>query len=246
MKQSDGVSLSAIDEERFGIRVARTNLVTAETWPTIMDFCRANQVKMLIARCYTSEIAVTQAMERAGSLLMDTLVVFSRDLVRHKIPDNPNQDIIRLMRPGDEDQIRRVAARAFDGYSGHYHADSRLDKAKCDEAYISWAMRSCLSKDVADDVFVAAQGDAIIGFITMQLNTPEEGQAVIGGVLPEAQGKGLYRSFLITGMEWLLAKQAATMVVSTQITNIAVQKVWVRLGFEPRYAFYTFHKWFDD
>lgn len=248
MKQSDTqpVALSAIDKERFGVEIARANLVTAENIGDILQFCRTNQVKMLIARCYTSDLVAVQAMERAGGLLMDTLVVFSRDLVRKPIPDDPNQEMIRVMRSGDEEQIRVVATHAFDGYVGHYHSDSRLDKAKCDEAYISWAMRSCVSKEVADEVFVATQGDDVKGFITMQLNTPEEGQAIIGGVLPEAQGKGLYRSFLITGMQWLLAQQAATMVVSTQITNIAVQKVWCRLGFEPRYAYYTFHIWFDE
>jgi hypothetical protein len=34
------------------------------------------------------------------------------------------------------------------------------------------------------------------------------------------------------------------MLISTQITNVAVQKVWTRLGFEPSRSYYTFHKWF--
>jgi hypothetical protein len=35
----------------------------------------------------------------------------------------------------------------------------------------------------------------------------------------------------------------ARMVVSTQITNLAVQKVWVRQGFELTGSYYTFHLW---
>ena len=35
------------------------------------------------------------------------------------------------------------------------------------------------------------------------------------------------------------------MVLSTQVTNLAVQKVWSRLGFEPSRSYYTFHLWFD-
>ena len=34
------------------------------------------------------------------------------------------------------------------------------------------------------------------------------------------------------------------MIYSTQLSNLAVQKTLTRLGFEPRYARYTFHKWF--
>jgi len=46
-------------------------------------------------------------------------------------------------------------------------------------------------------------------------------------------------------MEWSLSKGVRRMVVSTQVINIAVQKTWVRLGFEPIRGYYTFHKWFD-
>jgi hypothetical protein len=45
-------------------------------------------------------------------------------------------------------------------------------------------------------------------------------------------------------MAWCASRGAARMMVSTQINNVAVQKVWARLGFEPNYAYYTFHKWF--
>jgi GNAT superfamily N-acetyltransferase len=84
-----------------------------------------------------------------------------------------------------------------------------------------------------------------VGYFTLRLNNLEEGEAVVGGVQYSARGKGIYRSFITRGMEWCLSKGAARMLVSTQITNVAVQKVWARLGFEPSLAFYTFHKWFD-
>ena len=80
----------------------------------------------------------------------------------------------------------------------------------------------------------------------MRLNSPEEGEGVLFGVAPAAQGRGIYRSFMVRGMEWCLAQGTSRMVVSTQITNIAVQKVWTRLGFEPHKSYLTFHRWFDD
>jgi hypothetical protein len=46
-------------------------------------------------------------------------------------------------------------------------------------------------------------------------------------------------------MEWGLKQGFQQMLYSTQITNIAVQKVWVRLGAELDHAYYTFHKWFE-
>ena len=44
------VQLSPLDEERFGIRSARAASVTLETLPAILEFCRAHEVRFLIAR----------------------------------------------------------------------------------------------------------------------------------------------------------------------------------------------------
>jgi GNAT superfamily N-acetyltransferase len=239
------VYLSAIDQERFGIRTARASRMTLDTLPSVMDFCRTHGVVLLIARCLTSELRAAQAMELEGFSLMDTLVYYTRNLVKTPIPSNIGKISIRPIRPGEEDAVKIVAAESFRGYFGHYHADDRLDPAKCDEAYMDWAVRSCVSRQVADEVLVADLGGAIVGFATLRLNSAEEAEGVLFGVAPSAQGQGIYRSFMVRGMEWCLSKGATRMVVSTQITNIAVQKTWVRLGFEPSHAYYTFHKWFD-
>lgn len=240
------VQLSPLDEERFGICSARAPSVTLETLPEIMKFCRAKDVVFLVARCRVEEVAGAQAMERAGFRLMDTLLYWARNLVKVPIPADNCKVPIRPIRGGEEAIVRGIAAEIFRGYFGHYHADPRLDPKKCDEAYVSWAERSCLSKDVAEEVLVAELDGRIVSFITLRRNSAEEGEAVVGGVLPEAQGLGIYRSFLVRSMEWCNVQSCTRMIVSTQVTNNAVQKVWARLGYEPSYAYYTFHKWFDE
>jgi GNAT superfamily N-acetyltransferase len=240
------IYLSDIDTERFGIPIARASEVTVDTLPSIMDFCRTNGVRMVIARCAVSNISAAQEMQRLGFVLMDTLLFYRRDIVGIRIPKDDGKALIRSMRTGEEEDVRNMAAKSFVGYSGHYHSDDRLDKAKCDEAYISWAYRSCTSRDVADDVLLAELNGVLAGFGTMCMRNPEEGEGVLFGVVPSAQGQGVYRSLIIQGMNWCRKKKATRMVVSTQITNIAVQKVWVRLGFEPSHGYYTFHKWFDE
>lgn len=239
------VFLSGIDQNRFGVPIARATRVTMETLPLVMEFCRANGVVLLIARCPATEIRAAQAMEREGFALMDTLIFFSRELTRSPIPPDTGQIAVRPIQPGEADAVRAVAIESFRGYSGHYHADDRLDRAACDETYVSWAYRACVSPEVADVVLVADRDGSIVGFATLRLNNAVEGEGVLFGVAPSAQGRGVYRSFMVRGMEWCLAKGASRMVVSTQITNMAVQKIWARVGFEPSHGYYTFHKWFD-
>lgn len=239
------VYLSDIDEERFGIRTARAPRVSLDTLPSVLEFCREDGVVLLIARCPISELGAAQAMEREGFSLMDVLVYYARSLVKTPIPSDIGKIPVRPIRLDEEDAVKTVASESFRGYFGHYHADARLDPAKCDEAYVDWAVRSCVSREIADEVLVADLGGVIVGFATLRLNSVGEGEGVLFGVAPSAQGQGIYRSFMVRGMEWCLSKGATRMVVSTQITNIAVQKVWVRLGFELNHAYYTFHKWFD-
>jgi GNAT superfamily N-acetyltransferase len=235
--------LSALDTERWQAVTAKASDVTAAVLPRVLKFCSENAVRLLIARCPAADLAAAQAMERAGFQLMDSLVYYSRNLAG-SLPDDASALRIRAHAAGDEAGVRRVASQAFAGYLGHYHADPRLDRRQCDEAYVDWAHRSCASREVADEVLVGESDGQIMAFATLRLNSAEEGEGVLFGVAPQAQGRGVYRSLMLAGMRWCHTNGRARMVVSTQVTNFAVQKVWARLGFEPSNACHTFHKWF--
>jgi GNAT superfamily N-acetyltransferase len=236
-------TLSPLDSARWNVVTAKATDITAEDLPHALGFCREQNVAFLIARCATTELAAVQAMEREGFQLMDTLVYFSCDITSG-VPDDQGQAPVRQLRSGESRAVRQVASRSFAGYLGHYHADPRLDRRQCDELYTDWAERSCLSREVADEVLVATLDESIVAFATLRLNSDAEGEGVLFGVAPEAQGRGIYRSLMIGGMRWCKARGRSRMVVSTQVTNVAVQKVWTRLGFEASKSQYTFHKWF--
>lgn len=239
------VHLSAIDEERFGIRTARALHVTLDSLSQIIAFCRSNHVAFLIARCLVDDLGAAQAMEREGFLLMDTLIYYGFDLSRLSVP--PAGDVIRVRSfdAGEEEAVRAVAVAAFHGYFGHYHADPRLDRRQCDEVYVSWAYRSCVSREVADEVLVADCEDGLLGFITLKAKSTEEAEGGLLGVVSTARGTGVAQALMTHALQWCQGKGLRRMLISTQITNLASQKLWVRLGFEPSHAYYTFHKWFD-
>lgn len=237
------IALSPLDEDRFDIPSARASGVTIERVPEMIAFCREHGVTFLIARSRATDLNAAQAMERQGFLLMDTLVYWTRSLRESAIPPDTNDVPVRLMRSADGEQVIAVAVESFRDYFGHYHADERLERTRCDAVYTSWAEKSC-SREMADEVLVADLKGSVAGFATLRMDSSEEGEGVLFGVAPTAQGRGIYRSLMIRGMEWCAARGAARMVVSTQITNTAVQKVWARLGFELSHANYTFHRWF--
>ncbi len=239
------ISISRIDEERFRIKIAKAEGLTIENIPDALKFCKNNMVRMLITRCPTHDLSVVQEIEHGGFLLMDTLIYYSCNLRKNPLPEYTSEIQIRPFKLGEENIVKSIASEAFNGYLGHYHADAGLEKVKCDEVYTDWAYKSCHSKEVADEVFIAEMKGKVIGFGTVRASSADEGQYILAGVLRPYQGLGIYRMILINCMRWCVERGIGSIITATQITNLSVQKVWIRLGFEPVCSYYTFHKWFD-
>jgi GNAT superfamily N-acetyltransferase len=239
------VQISRLDEERFGVRTAKARIATVSQVPDVLESCRRQSVRLLMARCPANCLNVAQALEAAGAHLMDVLVYFARDLKTTPIPRDAGVMPVREAGPADADKIEAIARQAFHNYQGHYHADPRLDRAACDEVYASWARRSCLSPEAAHAVFVAGQGTELLGFLTVRLNNPHEVEICLNATAPSAQGRGIYHTLMLHALNWSLVRNCHRAIISTQVTNIAPQKVWIRVGFEPQESLLTFHRWFD-
>jgi GNAT superfamily N-acetyltransferase len=243
MEQHSLVEFSAIDSERFSIRVARANGVTADNISEVLRFCTAKSIDLLIARCDSSNFAAVHLMEHSGFALMDTLLYYKFELAQAITAELSSEARIRPFTPDDKPAVSDIAASAFRDYRGHYHADPRLDKEKCNEAYISWAERACVTGK-SNDVLVAETGSGIVGFAVVRLNNADEGDGVLFAVRPSMQGRGIFQVLLAGAISWCRARGARHMLYSTQLTNIAAQRVLSRSGFYLDHAYYTFHKWF--
>jgi len=236
-------TLSPLEEQQFGVRTTRVNDLTGERIPALLEFCRANDVRMVIARCPTTDLASAQDIEEAGGRVMDTLLYYTYAYAKRPDAEFVTRTTIRPVKPEEVEEVCAMAARSFEGYRGHYHADRRLDQDACDRVYPSWVRRSVLDRAVAGEVFVCELEERLAGFATMRENSPEEGEGVLFGVATWAQGRGIYGDLIQRGLQWCRDQGTQRMVVSTQVTNLAVQKVWVRSGFEPSRSYYTFHIW---
>lgn len=240
------VEHSALEEGRYGVRAARAFIDDVADVTQLVDFCRRDETRLVVVRCPAGSLAVAQALEAGGARLMDTLVFFERRVERDRLPSRNSAFGVRRATRADADAVGVVAREAFANFVGHYHADPLLDRAKSDEAYVEWAERSVTTSGVSGEVFVAEDDEGVVGFCTTRMNSPSECEGVLFGVLPRGQGRGIARELMIEVMLWGAAAGATRVVVPTQITNIASQKVWLRLSFEPSRAVYTFHWWFGE
>ena len=238
-----GLRRAPLEEARFGIRTARVDGVRAPDLHEVIEFCRTEDVRLLIARTAASDMCAAQALEDAGARLMDTVVYYERDFAKRPLENDLSDARVRPATAADEAAVIAIARESFAGYYGHYHADPRLDRAATDAAYVDWAARSLHDREVADQVLVAELEAEVSAFGTLQQDADGRCNYVLAAVAAAGRRHGLYRAIAGTGMAWAMKSGASAFYSSTQIGNLAVQKVWTRLGMEPADAVHTFHWW---
>ncbi len=237
------ISLSSLDEARFGVRAARAYVQKLTDLPLVDEFCRQENIKFLILRCDTDKVDLVHALEKRNFSLMDTLLYFRYIFAKEDVFSKDEK--VSIIDYEDEARILEITQTAFSGYLSHYHADPRLDIAKSNEGYLDWASRSC-RKEIADEVLVVKSDGKINGFLTLRKNSPNEVEGPLFAVSPEAQGQGLGRDLMKAAFHWAQEQGAKEFIISTQITNLASQNLWASLGMKLYRTLYTFHKWFDE
>jgi ribosomal protein S18 acetylase RimI-like enzyme len=238
---------SAVDSTRFGVRIGRVNLASAASVSAAREISRRENLRMLIVRCATDQLALVHELEANGAKLMDTLLYYRRKIGKDELPAELKPNRIRLFRESDQAGIEQVAKEGFAGYQGHYHADPLLDRARADEGYVEWALNCCRARGANSEVLVAEDANgAPCGFFVVRLNSPQEGEGWLAAVSPAAEGRGLYWSLCVYALRWCREHGAGRMICSTQLTNSATQKTYGRLGFDLQSSFYTFHLWLPE
>jgi ribosomal protein S18 acetylase RimI-like enzyme len=146
----------------------------------------------------------------------------------------------------DQYAVINIARKAFSGYFGHYHSDSRLNKRDCDETYVSWCENTARNIGEVNKIIIAEDAEGICGFLTMKVHGDNRLELVLSGVAKRVEGRGVYRRMIQKGVEHAAKAGFKRVFTSTQIINLAVQRVWITQGFFPVKFEHTFHKWFKS
>ncbi|HMO12751.1 MAG TPA: GNAT family N-acetyltransferase [Pirellulaceae bacterium] len=240
------IEINQIETRRFGVICARL-IDTLENIPDLNEvnrFASEKKIAMISARVNVSNLAIVHKLEADGYRLMDTLVYFQRetnDLPQLFSPDNL---VIRHSNINDKEAVACIAQVAFQGYLGRYHADTRLADQHADEAYTEWAEECVLSASAESPVLVSVRGGKIVGFAAIRRNNADELEIVLNAVHPSERRCGIYSSLVVKSLHLANENRCKRLLISTQINNYSVQRIWSRLGFVHFKSIYTFHKWF--
>lgn len=234
------------ETRRFGVKVARADHVTQDVLPAVLEYCKREDVELMMMRCDVRDLAVVHAASGAGFKMMDTIVYTAARpaLVVNIAP--PCQIPLRSAVRRDSIAVAQLARQAFTDYVSHYHADPRL-RHHASDIYEEWAGRLCEEQCDDSPVIIAEEGGVLAGFAALRSRgSKHEADCELVAVAPSMAGRGVFKGLLSASAEWACKHGIARLTYSTQIQNTQVLRTITRYGFFFENAKHTFHKWVDE
>lgn len=243
MAQANSILDAApLESQRFGMRVYRGTLEALDGKVLRNQLLRDNVDVAIIRTPGDGQEAASQ-FERMGFpfLHADVLVYYDLDLTAYSPRPPRNQDLeFVLCHEGLKGELAGLVREIFSGYRNHYNANPFLPSDKILEGFQEWAVDFGAGGAPGRCAWLVRRDGAWVAFATCSF-AGDTCEGVLYGVRPDHAGGGLYSDLIRFTQAHFKAEGYALMKVSTQIHNIAVQKVWGREGFALSKCYHTWH-----
>lgn len=134
--------------------------------------------------------------------------------------------------------LETVLGDSFRGYGNHYTANPALDPELALVGYMEWAM-GAFEKNPHNAILLTHNGTPV-GASTL-IEGDGHLEIELAGMTGASQGQGWYRVLLAGIGREALHRGLSTVIISTQVSNVRVQRAWVRAGMKPFAAVTTLH-----
>ena len=135
--------------------------------------------------------------------------------------------------------LETLTKDVFKDYPNHYAANPLLDPDAALDGYCEW-IRDLIGTDRATSLCVRTASDELVAFAVVDWSEPVP-DIKLAGVSPSAQGQGVYQHLLRAVMSEVGVRTGSPLRISTQTSNIRVQRTWARLGLLPISTYATHH-----
>jgi predicted GNAT family acetyltransferase len=242
-KKQNGFSSFELTAEsrRFGMKVLRYILEGDNADPMIEKIL-GDSPALAIVRIPTFRIDLVPKFQSFFSevILADCITFYERDNALIGTPRNPKNIGLSFTAAdsGDFETLDFMNEQIFSGYRNHYSSNQRLKGFRPVDAYKEWTRSHLLTGSCK--CFVASLDNCPCGFLNMQIDR-NTSVIQLNGVMPEFRGRGVYRDIIRMGVKIIMETNSSVISVSTQVENIAVQRVWVTEGFFMVRSYFTLH-----
>lgn len=233
---------SSSESARFGLRIARGEVGSDGN---IDDLARAlwrDGVDIGIVRVDARLPASARDFAAQGLPVLhaDSLQTWTVPLTQTDAALFRPSDGLRAATQADAEAIGRLIDGSFAAYRSHYAANPLLGAKGGLEGYAEWALshigrtdRTCWLQEV----------DAVAAGLACAGHDDRSGVASgnLHAVHPDFAGRGIYTRLIETTLRHYAALGLRDFTIATQSDNLAVQRVWTRLGLVPARCQHTYH-----
>ncbi len=235
---------SLLDSNRFSLNIHRETCSEMDI-KLIRKYIYENLVDILILRVESHKKEKQSNIASLGFpyIHCDNLVYYKSDLINGIPKPLKNNLIFKEVDHSNAFELEGMIPLIFNDYQNHYMANPYLDKSGIIEGYIEWA-KAYISSDNSGKIswLVSNKNNDLVGFATCNFNeVTKVCEGILYGILPNMSGGGIYSDLIRFTQMYFKEKGFEQMLVSTQIQNYAVQKVWSREGFYLYNSYDTYH-----
>jgi hypothetical protein len=212
-----------------------------------IDTCAQEGGELLVAKTDPAAQYLVRALGLTGFEHLSTLIFYGFEMKRGGLPRVRGDFTYRPFEEADEGPMQDLAQKGFEGHFDRYTLDKRIPEERAKNVHREWVKNSC--RGYADQVFVALDGDKMIGFGTWKFEKSTHdalglriAKYDLGAVLPEYRSKGVFKNMTVAGMEWVGGK-VDVIEGPTNIRNYPTQRALTTLGWRLIGSRYNYHRW---
>ncbi len=234
------IEYSEIESKRFNYKIYRGMHSTVDI-DLFKELIEQEKVDILIVRIPSASFSYIHKLNQIGYeyIIADLLAYYLVDFSYYE-PNNiiDNKLNFHPCKTKDSAIVSDLIDVIFKDYSNHYSSNPLFSGNKILEGYKEWATSHIDKNDCI--VFLVKKENNTLGFLALS-NNGLTCEIKLNGVLPSESGKGIYSNMIRFSQSYFKDIGIRYMRVSTQIQNMAVQKVWCREGFELEKSYITIH-----
>lgn len=233
---------SALESKRFGFKIYRGNLLDIDI-NIIKKIIVDGKADIMILRLAAEKKHEHYKLVETGFPVLhcDTLTYYFCSLNTVEVQPLRNSLNFDIITPATADMLNGLVEDIFANYKNHYFSNPFFKKELILKGYQEWAGTFLHEVDNTKFSWLVKFEDELIGFAMCSIDSENTCEGVLYGVKSKFSGRGVYSDIVRFTQKYFKDMGIKKMVVSTQIQNYSVQKVWVKEGFNLKNAFDTYH-----
>ena len=194
----------------------------------------SSQRVFIYTKIPTTQITAAQVLEQNGFFLVDTNVVFKKNVLAQENSQATNE--MRFATSSDQDQVANLAKEAF--LYSRFHLDPAFSKIQANKIKEEWVKNFFLKKR-GDQMVVAVVNNHVVGFTQLIFGKDKVLTIDLIGTDPQFRRRGIAQEMIdfaqndCSGFDFIR--------VGTQVANVASVTLYEKMGFRLETSQYVFH-----